>query len=96
MERLMRVSAHVGADLRQEQALLVAPLEQEDDGTLTADAVATLEAREAELVGARDYRSAAMVKDLLDGLGPRDAPLTLADCSPPTVESQIRFFLDNG
>ena len=41
----MRVSAHVGADLRQEQALLVAPLEQEDDGTLTADAVATLRAR---------------------------------------------------
>ena len=98
--RLLQLASQLGAAHRQKESslhgLLDERLEQNDDGSLTEAAIERLRRREQELVDAREYRQAALVKDLGDVLGPQPAPLTLADCSPPALEDQIEFFIDNG
>lgn len=94
-QRLLAIAAAVGAERREAARQLVEKLEQEPDGSLTAAAVARLEAQEAELVRARNYRDAAAVADVLHALGPKPTPLTLQDCAP-AVTDQLDFFLENG
>ena len=101
MERLLHVSAALGAEARRRErsvgGLLEELLEQNDDGSLSDRCVQGLRERERELAAARDYRSAAAVCDLLEVLGTpqQRAPLTLAD-APASLEEQIPFFFAHG
>ena len=98
--RLLQLASHMGAAHRQNErslhGLLDERLAQNADGSLSANSIERLHHREQELVAAREYRQASMVKDLLDVLQPHAAPLTLADCSPSALEDQIAFFCDKG
>ena len=55
-----------------------------------------LERREGEAARDRQYRLAAQLRDTIDALTPRQPPLTLADCAPPTPELRRDFFWENG
>ena len=70
--RLLQLASQLGAAHRQKESslhgLLDERLEQNDDGSLTEAAIERLRRREQELVDAREYRQAALVKD--DGVCP--------------------------
>eukprot|EP01045_Picozoa_sp_COSAG04_P015627 COSAG04_NODE_1247_length_7582_cov_4.668181_6_plen_267_part_00 len=72
-------------------------LTQEPDGTLAAAELQDLARREGAAAAGRDYRLAAQLRDLQGVLGPRPGgPLRPADCSPPGLAEQTRFFLREG
>lgn len=99
-QRLLQLASQMGAAHRQKErslrGLLDEQLDQNPDGSLSDHSIERLRRQEQELVAAREYRQAAMVKDLLDVLGPNVEPLALADCSPSSLEDQIEFFAENG
>ena len=65
-------------------------------GEVSAAALAELERRKQVAVEDEDYERAGQLRDLLETLRPRKSPLTLSDCSPPTLEQQLEFFNTHG
>ena len=74
---------------------VAAPLAQNADGSITADALVELHERELAAAASGEYRLAAQLRDLREVLGPRP-PLTLEQASPAGVDEQYEFFLQNG
>jgi excinuclease UvrABC nuclease subunit len=55
---------------------------------ISEEALQTLQARQRAAAAAEDYETAGRLRDLVAALRP-SLPLTLDDCSPPTLESQV-------
>jgi ectoine hydroxylase-related dioxygenase (phytanoyl-CoA dioxygenase family) len=102
-----RLQAPLGCSASSEvrifDELPLPPLDQDDAGHLTPEAVAALEAAEAAAATQRTadgYRLAAQLRGTIETLAPPALggrpPLALADCAPGTDEQRREFFYRHG